>query len=94
VPEEAVKYVNGRRAVLQALDILWNEEKNIHTIVGAMQEHLDAQPLIHLKTFIYPLLPRAENLGEEKSDESIPEVKIVPAPPKLDKDKEIESDPI
>jgi hypothetical protein len=93
VPEEAVKYVNGRRAMLQALDVLWSEDKNIRAIAAAVQEHLEAHPLEHLKLFIYPLLPKTENLDEEKGDMSIPEVRIIPAPPKTDKDKEIESDP-
>ena len=92
MPEEVVRHVNGRRAMLQALDILWSEDKNIRTVAGAMQEHLEAHPLEHLKLFIYPLLARTENLDEEKGDESIPEVRMIPASPKLNKDKEIESD--
>ena len=91
MPEE-VRHVNGRRAMLQALDILWNEEANIRKVTAAMQDHLDTHPLEHLKLFIYPLLPKAEGLNEEKGDESIPEIRIVSASPKSDKDKEIESD--
>lgn len=50
-------YANGRKAVLQMIDVLLSDENNIQKIRDAFQEKLDTQPAQFFQETIRPLIP-------------------------------------
>jgi len=76
-----VRYVNGRRAVLQALDRLLAEEKNIRAFAKGFQDSIDENPLIFFKQIVMPLLPRPEALDTGEERELVLPVRLIPVSP-------------
>lgn len=75
-----VRYVNGRRAVLQMLDSLLADEKNIRTLHDAFQVSLDEKPLNFYLTIVAPLLPKQIALTDEEGEDTRTfTVQLVPA---------------
>jgi len=71
-------YVNGRKAVLQALDSLLAEEHNIKAMKSAFQASIDENALGFFKIIVMPLLPKQDD--EELTDKTqTVSINIVPA---------------
>jgi hypothetical protein len=77
----ADKYVNGRRAALQALDTMLGEEKNIRRLGEALQIAFDENPVLFFDKRVIPLLPK-EIEEPAKLPSSSLTINLVPAAPK------------
>ena len=62
----ADKYVNGRRAVMQAFDLLLSEDTTIEQLMTALKAQIQENPIGVFKNIIMPLLPRDFTEEEDK----------------------------
>ena len=71
--------VSGRRAIIQMLDSLLGEEKNIRTFAKAFQSEIDNNALPFFKGIVMPLLPRKLTEGADEDDsKSMITVNLIP----------------
>lgn len=55
-------YVNGRRAILQAMDCMLGEERNINHFVKRFQKLWDRRPIRTFTKIVMPLLPKQQEI--------------------------------
>jgi len=75
--ETIEKRVNGRRAILQALDAKLAEEGNIRQMADMFQAQIDDNPYGFFTDVVMKLLPR-EELGEQETKGQELHITIVP----------------
>lgn len=76
------RHVSGRRALLQMLDTLLAEERNIKTMRDAFQDMMNANPLAFFEKVVLPLMPKdslslAPNEDADESDARVV-INIIP----------------
>ena len=70
--------VNGRRAMLQMLDVLLAEENNVQTIASALQHYLNEKPLDFFYRIVMPMLPKGAVLDEDENKSNEIAINLVP----------------